>query len=89
MFTKTASAPVIWHIVVAAYGHVLVGQITANDESGLSLKEASVIRRWGTTRGIGQLCIEGRQSETVTDPVGTVHLPRSSVIYVAEAPKWN
>jgi hypothetical protein len=89
MFTKSASTPVIWHIVVAAHGHVLVGQITAQDESGISLKEASVIRKWGTTKGIGQLCIEGRQCETITDPVGTVHLPRSSLIYVAEAPKWN
>lgn len=89
MFTKAASLPVTWHIVAAAYGHVFVGQIVASDDSGVSLKEASVIRKWGTTNGLGQLCLEGPQTETKTDPIGTVHLPRSSVIFVAEAPKWK
>lgn len=89
MFTKTSPSPVIWHIVAAAYGHVFIGKIAAKDEAGLTITDASVIRKWGTTTGLGQLALCGRQPETVTDPIGTVHLPQSSVIFVAEAPQWK
>lgn len=87
MFAK--GSDVKWHIVTLDRGHVVVGRIVAKDEQGLSLEDASIIRRWGTTKGLGQLCLEGKQKDTVLDPIGRIHAPASSIIYVAEAPAWK
>ena len=36
------------------------------------LDGASVVRSWGTTRGIGELCMHGPTPQTVLDPVPRV-----------------
>lgn len=54
-------------IVILQRGWVMVGKFerTGND---CELKEASVIRRWGTTRGLGQITKDGPTSSTQLDP---------------------
>lgn len=88
--SHAAPAPsTIYYIVCADRGHQFVGQISMKDEHAITLVNASIIRRWGTTRGLGQLALEGRQPETVTDAFGVVHFPMTSVIFVGEAPGWR
>jgi len=54
-------------IVVLQRGWALIGRYNRNGER-CSLTDASVIRAWGTTKGLGQLAKEGPQSNTKLDP---------------------
>lgn len=67
-------------IAVVASGWVFVGTHTDSTPDGYALKDAAVIRRWGTTRGLGELALKGVQKETVLDPVGLVEIERTSLI---------
>ena len=57
-------------IVVLDRGNVLKGRLSRTS-GGYILQEASVIRRWGTTKGLGEL-VTGPTNETKLDPCGTV-----------------
>jgi hypothetical protein len=78
-------------IVVLQRGWVAVGNLWS-DGDGLRLEEASVIRRWGTTKGLGQLAFEGPTKSTVLDPAGTLRFHPLSVVLtydVAEPSPWK
>jgi hypothetical protein len=77
-------------IVVADRGFVYVGKIK-QDAEGLHMEEASCIRRWGTTKGLGQLALEGPQENTVLDKIGSLLVPSRAVITIidTEAGKWE
>ena len=49
------------------YGEVK-DQVQQGDEMFLELKRCGVIRRWGTTEGLGQLAKQGPLEETILDP---------------------
>ena len=82
-------------IVVLQRGWVVVGDVetpepvTSDTEGFVALDslssevvitDASVIRRWGTNAGIGQLALEGPQSRTVLDKVGTVRVHELAIV---------
>lgn len=70
-------------IVVATAGWVFVGEPLSGAPEGVTaLENASVIRRWGTDKGIGQLCLTGPTKETILDRVGRVDVPTHSVVAV-------
>ena len=66
-------------IVVLQRGWVVIGHL-AIDGDDVTVSNASVIRRWGTTKGLGQIALEGLQSDTVLDPCGTVRAHRLAVV---------
>ena len=66
-------------IVVVTSGWVLIGMVT-KAESGVKLTEASVIRVWGTTAGLGQIALQGPTKDTVLDPCGDVEVPIRAVV---------
>jgi hypothetical protein len=69
-----------WRIVVLPRGHVLVGAFDQEGD-GCTLKEASVIRRWGTKKGLGELAQEGPKADTTLDPAnGIVRFNANAVI---------
>lgn len=76
-------------IVVADRGFVYVGK-TRVDDSFAIIEDARNIRRWGTSRGLGELALEGPKENTALDPVGTVRIPARAVISIidTEAAKW-
>jgi len=53
-------------IVVLQRGHVAVGKWHQSGDY-CWLTGASIVRRWGTTDGLGQLAKEGKQPETILD----------------------
>jgi len=65
-------------------GNVLVGEFEQVDDS-CTLKNANVIRRWGTTRGLGELAENGPTENTKLDPSnGVVRFNAQAVIYTID-----
>ncbi|WP_264041462.1 hypothetical protein [Pectobacterium carotovorum] len=71
------------YIVTLQRGWVVVGNVTKSGDY-LSISNAAVIERWGTTDGLGQLAISGPTSDTrlrktsdlLTHELTVVHLMR-------------
>ncbi len=78
-------------IVIATAGHVFIGNVTRMDLTtfgiGISLTDASVIRVWGTTRGLGEIALGGPTKETILDPIGDIDVPLNAIISVVKCLK--
>lgn len=59
-------------IFVLQRGWVVVGKVKSKSTTAIVVKDASVIKRWGAPRGLGQLAQSGPTSETILEPSGTV-----------------
>ena len=69
-------------IVVADQGWVFIGSVCHGYEDGaIHLENASCIRRWGTSQGLGEL-INGPTEKTILDPMGRVDV--KSVLFTIE-----
>jgi hypothetical protein len=66
-------------IVVMSHGWVMIGDYSRNGDM-VTLEDASIIRKWGTERGLGQLALTGPTKETILDICGFVELPLTSVV---------
>lgn len=74
-------------IVVVQAGNVFIGEY---EEVGskVILSRASVIRRWGTEHGLGQL-VSKPTGTTALDPCGFVEVPISSLLFTIRcSPNW-
>ena len=71
-------------ILVLLYGWVVVGFW---DSKGKRLSGAQVIRRWGTTKGLGELR-DGPLPETLLDELGDIDIPQKPLL-VIEAKGWK
>lgn len=60
-----------YKIVVLQRGWVMVGKLE-RDGSECKLHKASVVRNWGTTKGLGELALEGPKKDTKLDPCNGV-----------------
>ncbi|UOE43731.1 hypothetical protein [Agromyces larvae] len=78
-------------IVVLQRGWVVVGDVKLGESlDELVIEDAAVIRRWGTTKGLGEL-VDGPTESTVLDKAGTVRVHPLAVVLsidVNEA-KWT
>lgn len=77
-------------IVIADRGFVWVGDVELLTEWCIITK-ASQVRRWGTSKGLGELAASGPLKSTVLDPAGTVRVPMRAVIGLldCEVSKWT
>ena len=66
-------------LVILPRGWVMVGECKEN-ENKLIVKNASVVRRWGTTKGLPELANKGPLSGTVLDGKCEMEFPNSSII---------
>ncbi len=66
-------------IVVLDRGWIFIGEFS-EDGMECTLKDAYVIRRWGTTKGLGELAIEGKKPETVLDKAGIIHYHKNAQV---------
>jgi hypothetical protein len=77
-------------IVVLQRGWVCVGEYSQTATKG-TLENASVIRLWGTSKGLGELALNGPTSSTKLDKTGTVRfelLTTVLIIDVKDDAKW-
>lgn len=58
-------------ILILQRGWVMIGRLEKNG-SECKLHNASVIRNWGTTKGLGELATEGKKKDTKLDKCGGV-----------------
>lgn len=77
-------------IVIMDRGFVFVGDVSIDGE-WVVISNAKNVRRWGTTKGLGQLAVEGPQPETKLDMGGTVKAPLRSLVGLikCEASSWT
>lgn len=76
-------------IVVLSHGFVYVGDVSLVGEE-LTIGRALNVREWGTTKGLGQLAVEGPLKGTVLDRCGTIYAPKLALIHimtVGDAPR--
>jgi len=66
-------------IVILQRGWIVVGDVT-REGNDVVVSNSSVIRRWGTKNGIGQLALAGPTSETVLDPLGRIESHELAVV---------
>lgn len=67
-------------IVILQRSWIMVGRFERNG-SDCKLHDASVIRTWGTSKGVGELAGSGPNSNTILDPCnGTVEFDYLTVI---------
>lgn len=59
---------------------VLIGDV-ALIEREVRLTNASVIRVWGTTKGLGEIALNGPTKDTQLDHCGTVTIPHNAVLF--------
>jgi len=67
-------------IAIATGGFVWIGYVSLDTNTHLVLTEAFNIRKFGTTRGLGQIAVEGPTSDTVLDACGVVEINRTALI---------
>ncbi len=69
-------------IVVLQRGHVVVGDVLRTD-ADVSIKNCSVIRVWGTSRGLGEIAENGPTDKTKLDKCPDIFVhPLSVVLYM-------
>lgn len=66
-------------IVILQRGWAFIGRWT-EDGDNCGLDNAYCIRVWGTTKGLGQLALEGKQSETQLDKAGRIDFHRLTIV---------
>jgi hypothetical protein len=66
-------------IVIAQRGWVFIGNVTQIG-TNIRITNCKNIRRWGTTKGLGELAAAGPTDNTKFDEYGTVELHELSVI---------
>ncbi len=80
---RAKAQPPSTKIVILQRGWVFVGLYSTDGEKG-QLVSAKCIRRWGTTRGLGEL-VNGPLEETTLDPAGIVTFHELTVVGMLDA----
>lgn len=77
--SKKNTLPTMKQIVILNRGWVVVGDYSEKGED-CTLTDASVIRVWGTTKGLGELAENGVLKDTKLDPCPNVHFNKLTVV---------
>lgn len=86
---STSSGHMGTKIVVLQRGWVMVGDYY-RDGDECTLSNSKVIRRWGTTKGLGELAKNGPTNDTILDDAGTTRFNRGAEVLAidCEGAKW-
>lgn len=85
---ETSLKDTVKKICILQRGWVMVGDFERNGND-CTLTNASVIRVWGTTKGLGEIALNGPTSATKLDPCGTARFDYLTTIAVLDcSEKW-
>lgn len=76
---KTSGKPTKLQIVILQRGWNIIGRYREEKDEFIC-EDSKVLRCWGTTKGIGQLALEGPTDQTKLDETGTVRSLKTTVI---------
>lgn len=79
-------------IVVVEGGWVLVGIAKLGvQQQAIELINAHVIRRWGTTKGLGEIALNGPTKQTMLDKLGVAFVQLKQVRFTipCDETKWK
>ncbi len=78
------------HIVVLQRGWVVLGDLTKKGEE-YTLTNGFVIRRWGTKNGLGELALNGKQTNTELETIPETKFHELTVIMMikVDESKWR
>jgi len=74
-------------IVIAQRGWVFVGDVSRTEDE-VVIENAAVVRRWGTTAGLGQLAFDGPTAETRLDRCPTVRIHPLAIVATMDCAEW-
>lgn len=73
-------------IVILQRGWVFIGRYSESEAGDMChLDNAYSIRIWGTTRGLGELALEGKQINTKLDKAGSIDFHKLTVVASIDA----
>lgn len=68
-------------VFVCEYGWIVIGKETERTEGTVSLRDASVVRRWTNGKGIGGIAKAANKDEYTLDAIGDVVIRLSKVLF--------
>lgn len=78
-------------ILILQRGWIVIGRYHEEENDIVVLSDAYVIRSWGTSKGLGELALEGKQSSTKLDKTGTVRCHKLTIVGIIDCveSKWS
>ena len=78
------------HIAILQRGWVIVGNLYKTGQD-YRMENASVIRNWGSTKGLGEIASQGPTEKTVLDPSPNLKFHELTVVALmeCESKKWK
>lgn len=77
-------------IIVCDKGFVFVGRFKNSEKDDLLLIKGAFVRRWGTSKGLGELAEKGPLQNTKLDEVSSVELnPKNILFSISCGSQWN
>ena len=68
-------------IVICESGWIICGVKTSENTKEITLKDASVVRRWSNGRGIGVLAKKEYKADYTLDAIGGVIINKAKVLF--------
>ncbi len=77
-------------IVILQRGWVVVGRFFKNGHN-CWIENGYVIRQWGTTKGLGELAMNGKQDATKLDPIPKTEFHELTIVasIICDESKWK
>ena len=74
------------HIVILQRGWVFIGNLSKQGNQYF-LTDANNIRKWGTTKGLGEIALNGPTDKTILDPTPEIQFHELTVIALIKCKK--
>jgi hypothetical protein len=71
---------------------VLLARVAREDSKTVDITDASVIRIWGTSKGLGELAMSGPTAQTKLDKFGVGRIQKNKLLFTIDCDpkiKWK